>query len=289
VKNIFSPKQIKSLPKAVRIQNLIILVLAQYFAVYFISNSGNNIKSILVDPRLFFLSLSTVLIAAGGYIINDYYDIKIDYINRPDRVVIGRNIPRRIAIILHTTFNFIGISIGILLSPWIGLVNLASATLLWWYSNYLKRQPLIGNISIGLLSGASVILVVFLYPRNFQLVGIYAFFAAFFSMIREVIKDIEDRTGDEKFGCRTLPIVWGVRRTKILLNVLLVLFFLSFTLLSRQYLGQNWLILSIAIAILIGTFTIRLRFADTRKDFGKLSLYCKLILFLGILSMAFIN
>ena len=116
MENIFSPNQVKSISKAVRIQNLLILVFAQYFAVFFLSNSGHTIKSVLLDPNLFLLSLSTVLIAAGGYLINDYYDIKIDYVNRPQKVVIGRSISRRIAISLHTSFNFLGIAIGIFLS-----------------------------------------------------------------------------------------------------------------------------------------------------------------------------
>ena len=166
MENIFSPNQVKSISKAVRIQNLFILVFAQYFAVFFLADSGHSFKSLLLDHKLFFLSLSTVLIAAGGYLINDYYDIKIDYVNRPEKVVVGKYISRRIAISLHTTFNFLGIAIGIFLSPWIGLVNLTSGTLLWLYSNYLKRQPLVGNIAIGLLSGAAILLVALLYPQN---------------------------------------------------------------------------------------------------------------------------
>jgi 4-hydroxybenzoate polyprenyltransferase len=288
VENLFSPNQVKSITKAVRIQNLFILVFAQYFAVFFLSDPGHSLKSLLLDPKLFFLSLSTVLIAAGGYLINDYYDIKIDYINRPQKVVVGRSISRRSAIGLHTTFNFLGIAIGILLSPWIGLVNLTSATLLWLYSNYLKRQPLVGNLAIGLLSGAAILLVSLLYPQNYKLVALYAFFAAFFSMIREIIKDIEDREGDEKFGCRTLPIVWGVRKTKMLINFLLLVFLATFAGLAKIYLGEYWQAMAIILLLFIIYFMYKLRYADTRKDYGKLSLYCKLILFLGVISMAFI-
>src|SRR5688572_27116286 len=112
---------ITSLFKLTRFGNLLIIGFAQYFTAVFLINS-----STVYDWKLFLLSTSTILIAAGGYIINDYYDIKIDYINKPGRVVIGKQINRRIAILFHSAFSILGILIGLYLSLWIGLLNFVS-------------------------------------------------------------------------------------------------------------------------------------------------------------------
>ena len=137
--------------KLVRFPNLAIIVFTQYMtAIFLVGEAGEGLQYLL-DPNLFKLVLATVLIAAAGYIINDYYDVKIDFINKPDRVVVGRALKRRKAMVLHTAFNFIGILIGFTLSWKIGLLCFASAFMLWFYSNQLKRLPLIGNCFVGLL------------------------------------------------------------------------------------------------------------------------------------------
>src|SRR5690606_34862812 len=107
----------------------------------------------LIDINLLLLVLSTLLIAAAGYIINDYYDVKIDYINKPKRVVVGRILKRRGVMVAHTILNFMGILIGFYLSIWVGIISVGSAFMLWWYSNQLKRLPFIGNFFIAVLTG----------------------------------------------------------------------------------------------------------------------------------------
>src|SRR5688572_11014695 len=126
-----------------RIWNLVILALAQYFTAIMLIDRAN-----VFDVRFFLLVTSTGFIAAAGYIINDYYDIKIDLINKPERVVIGKGITRRYAILYHTLLSLAGIVLGGFLSWKIAAVNLASAAVLWWYSNSLKRQPFIGNLVV---------------------------------------------------------------------------------------------------------------------------------------------
>src|SRR5687768_6379875 len=161
-----------SFARLTRVWNLIIIALAQYLTAAFLIDP----KTIL-DPRLFILSLSTVLIAAAGYIINDYYDIKIDLINKPERVVIGKGITRRYAILYHTLLSFAGVAIGTFLNWKIGVLNLGAAFLLWWYSNSLKRQPLIGNIVVSLLTALAIVIVDALYKTGDPLIFIYAAFA----------------------------------------------------------------------------------------------------------------
>jgi 4-hydroxybenzoate polyprenyltransferase len=272
---------IESLLRLTRFGNLIIIGLAQYCTAYFLADAN-----ILSDFRLFLLTTSTLFIAAGGYIINDYYDIKIDYINKPNRVVIGKGIPRRFAILFHTIFSVTGTIIGFYLGWKIGVINFFSAFLLWWYSNNLKRLPFVGNLSIGFLTGLSIFIVGFLYTEKPSLLFIYSFFAFFMTLIREVIKDMEDLKGDITFGCKTLPIVWGFRKTKQFLYVLTLLFFGTALVLDLTYKPLPSVYLSIFLFAPLLWFVVRLHGADTVKDFTWLSSFCKMIMLLGILSMA---
>src|ERR1700742_3328339 len=113
---------IKALLRLTRFWNLVVIVFAQYCTVAFLIGF-DAVK----DIRLLLLSISTVVIAAAGYIINDYYDIKIDLINKPERVVIGKYIPRRYAILLHSVLSITGVAIGIILGWKIAAINFFSA------------------------------------------------------------------------------------------------------------------------------------------------------------------
>jgi hypothetical protein len=133
----------------------VIIACTQYFTAFFLMKQG---KLVFGDLKFFLLSVSTVMIAAAGYIINDYYDIKIDFINKTDRVVIGKSITRRYAILFHTILSGLGILIGAYVSLWIGAVNVISVFLLWLYSNLLKRLPFVGNLSVAFLTALALVL-----------------------------------------------------------------------------------------------------------------------------------
>jgi 4-hydroxybenzoate polyprenyltransferase len=276
-------KLITSLLRLTRVWNLLIIALAQYFTAAYLVDTGA-----ITNPRLFLLSVSTMLIAASGYIINDYYDVKIDFINKPDRVVVGKSIPRRYALFLHSLFAGIGILIGIYLSVWIGAVHIFSAGLLWLYSNSLKRLPFIGNFAVALLTGLSILVVDALFYPHHSLIWIYSLFAFFMTLVREIVKDMEDLKGDNTFGCKTLPIVWGIRRTKGVIFFILVLFLALVVLINRLYaqLPIEYFVLFLFIPVSVLIFWL-LR-ADVKREFTWLSTFCKLILVLGIISMAFV-
>jgi 4-hydroxybenzoate polyprenyltransferase len=271
----------KSLLRLTRFGNLLIIGFAQYFSAAFLIN-----LSTITDFRLFLLASSTILIAAAGYIINDYYDIKIDYINKPDRVVIGKSIPRRFAILFHTTFSIVGIGIGLYLSWQIAVVHFLSVFLLWWYSNNLKRLPFVGNFSIAFLTALSIYIVSMLYHSANPLITIYAVFAFFMTLVREIIKDMEDLKGDSTFGCKTLPIVWGYRKTKQFLYVILIAFCITVVLLDFVYTALPSIYFISFLFFPLAWLVVRLYNADTVKDFEHLSRFCKIIMLLGILSMA---
>jgi 4-hydroxybenzoate polyprenyltransferase len=281
---VFKTKRfLASFFRLTRVWNLFIIAISQYFTAAALIGFNT-----LTDWRLFVLSTSTVLIAAAGYIINDYYDIKIDLVNKPERVVIGKGITRRYAILFHTLLSMSGVFLGLFLGWRIAAINFASVFLLWWYSNDLKRHPFIGNVVVALMTGIAVMLVDGLYKTGNIMILIYATFAFFMTLVREIIKDMEDLKGDHTFGCRTLPIVWGFRKTKFLIYGILVVFSLIVLVLNLYYtrLPEYFFLAFLLPPILV--LIVRLVRADTKKDFAWLSSFCKLIMILGILSLAFV-
>ncbi|HMP98744.1 MAG TPA: UbiA family prenyltransferase, partial [Cyclobacteriaceae bacterium] len=137
-----------------RYWNLLIIGLAQYFTAIFLID-----KNAWRDINLFLLSSATIMIAAAGYIINDYYDVKIDIINKPEKVVVGKKIMRRVAMLAHLLLSGAGVLLGWYLSVWIGAINAFSALLLWLYSVNLKRLPFTGNFLVALLTALSICIV----------------------------------------------------------------------------------------------------------------------------------
>jgi len=270
-----------------RFPNLLIIALTQYMTALFLANPAGALWAKFAHPGLFWLTSSTLMLAAAGYIINDYYDVKIDYINKPERVIVGRLLKRRIAMIWQLGLNLIGIGIGFILSPWIGLIHCFSAFTLWLYSNQLKRLPFIGNFSIALLTGMSVLVVAVFFGERNWLIFTYAYFAFGITLVREIIKDMEDLKGDETFGCKTLPIVWGIRKTKQFVFGLLALFIGSIFYFvfkaQNQILDTYFMIMIIPATLFIFYFAG----ADTKNKFANLSTFCKLFILSGIISMAF--
>jgi 4-hydroxybenzoate polyprenyltransferase len=271
--------------RLVRMTNLIIIVITQYFTRILLIGPRHEWKSIVMDPTMFLLSVSTVCIAAAGYIINDYFDIKIDIVNKPERVVVGRYLKRRWAMGAHQVLNILGALIGLYVSPWIFLINILCITLLWFYSERYKRLPFIGNFIVASLTGMTLLMLTILFPANRDLVFIYAIFSFFISMIREIVKDMEDMKGDAAHGCRTIPIIWGIAKTKKFLYVWILLLILTMFVMASSLKNPTLLFLFVILLIPIGMLTFVLFRADTRRNFRKLSSLCKLIMLLGLLTM----
>lgn len=265
-----------------------------------------------LNPYYFILLIiSSVCIAAAGYIINDYFDLNIDQVNKPEAIVIQKIIRRRWAIVWHLLLSATGVTIAFCLSwklknPVIGFANFGCVLLLWLYSTSFKKRLLIGNVLISLLT-AWVILVIYfselsvsrfeepLYRNTiksvFKFTIIYSAFAFIISLIREVVKDMEDREGDARYGCRTVPIVWGIPATKMF--VMVWLFVLGSALVIIQLYGMLkgwWLgsVYSIALVIVpLGIVFMKLKNAASTGDYHQLSNRIKWVMLAGILSMIF--
>jgi 4-hydroxybenzoate polyprenyltransferase len=271
--------------RLVRMTNLVIVALTQYLTRILLIGPRDDWKSIVTDIDLFVLALSTVCIAAAGYIINDYFDVKIDIVNKPERVVVGRYLKRRWAMGAHQVLNVVGAVLGLAVSPYIFMINVFSITLLWFYSERYKRLPFIGNFIVSLLTGLTLLILTVHYPANRHLVFIYAVFSFFISLIREVVKDMEDIRGDEAHGCRTLPIIWGIRRTKTFLYSVIVIFVLTLFVMARALQNNLLTLLFLLLLIPIALLVMRLYQADTRRDFKEISGLCKIIMLLGLITM----
>lgn len=279
---------IRGLLRISRPINLLLVAFAQLMAAFFLVETTAAGLPVFEDYKLFLIVFATVLITAAGYMINDYYDVKIDYVNRPHEVVVGKGIKRRVVLFLHSVLNFTAIGIGFWVAPKIAAVNFFAAFLLWIYSNQLKREPFIGNLTVAFLTGLSVYLVAFYYQKSELLVLTYAIFAFFLNLIREIIKDIEDRPGDRKHGCRTLPIVIGFRKTKQVIFLIALGFVCSILIvifkINNPIVFAYFGLLGLAFA----WFMWRIYQADRKRHFTQLSTAAKILMLVGTLSMAFL-
>lgn len=287
--------------RLIRLPNLLIIALTLYFTRYFllrpmIEINGWNIK--LSNFHFLLLNLSVILIAAGGYIINDYFDTKIDAINKPYKVVVGKGITRRSAMLSHIILSTLGVALGAYISfkvglPKLALIHVMATGLLWFYSTDFKKMVLIGNIVIALLSGIIPLIAALYEPNNiyvtWRFVFGYCIFAFIVSLIREIIKDMEDAEGDAAENCKTLPILLGIQPAKYIVIALSLITIAGLAyiqygqLLSKDYISFWYF--SLAIQIPLFALIIQLLLARYPKHYNFASTLSKIILLAGVLSM----
>ena len=307
--------------KLVRFENLLMIVFTQWLLRYVVLQKivrDYGLQLELGDTLFALVIISTVLIAAAGYIINDYFDVKTDLINHPDTVVVDRVIKRRWAIILHISFTFLGLVLGVYAALKTGYLRLAvfhvvAAVLLWFYSTHFKKMLLVGNVVVSLLT-AAVAFMPFVYEMGvmqkthpgfildytaltwvaFKTTALFSVFAFLTSMAREIIKDVEDYKGDAATGGSTLPIAWGIRTAKlvvffVLVITFLLLFFVLYNTVKSQRvlftLNNLYLLLALMLPLLL--LAGYLAKASESREFKRASLFLKLIMLLG-LSYSFI-
>ncbi|MEJ7625785.1 MAG: geranylgeranylglycerol-phosphate geranylgeranyltransferase [Ferruginibacter sp.] len=297
--------------RLIRWPNLVFIALTQclFFFCVFDSVITGSVFSFFSLTWFLLLMTASVFIAAAGYIINDYFDMHIDTINKPDKVVVDKIVKRRWAIVWHFVLSAMGVLISLLFSwktgNWIiASVNILCVFLLWFYSTTFKKKLLVGNIIISALT-AWVILVIYFANTSsiqtgtpgfdtrkfFKFTALYAGFAFIISLIREVIKDLEDKEGDARYNCATMPIMWGVPSTKVFTGVWLVVSVSAISLILIYAWQLGWKISVIYCIVLIVWPLIlvlqKLNKAVTSSDYHKLSTLLKFIILAGILSMLF--
>lgn len=295
--------------KLIRYQNLLLLALMQLVFRYGFFKF-QNIPLSLADWQYFLLVLSTILIAAGGYVMNNIVDQNTDNDNKPQDVVVGKTISEAKAYNIYVALNCVGVGIGFYLSnvimkPGFASIFILIAATLYLYATSLKQMILIGNIIVALLLAFSVVIIgIFdLYPATyegnqsqmaviFSILLDYAILTFFLNFIREIVKDLEDVNGDYNHGINTLPIIAGISRTTKIVFALSfipligILFYIYNNLFLLIYTTIYFLIFVIGPLLY---FTIKIWTAKTKKDFKQLSLLLKWILFFGILSIVVIT
>ena len=300
--------------KLIRYKNLLIIALLQILLRYVLIIPillKYDIEPALSGVNFFLLVLSTVLLAASGYVINDYFDLRTDRINRPENVIIGKLVKRRVALLLHVLFSFTGVFIGLYLAYITRKENyvfifIFIPAILWAYSTTLKKQMLIGNLTIALLTAIVPYMVVSLefaalqHVHGKEIINTpacslawfwttgFAFFAFIINLTREIIKDIQDIPGDKAIGCKSLPIEIGIPYSKVIVTILSVasviavwlIYFLMKDLKSIPF-ANIYLLTFITLPYLYLIFTISK--AKEPGDFKKASAICKWIMLFGVL------
>jgi 4-hydroxybenzoate polyprenyltransferase len=299
--------------RLIRWNNLFIILLTQIlvWACVLMPLQKWTKDALLLDTLNFsLLCLSTILIAAAGYIINDYFDIKIDAINRPQKVILESAIHRRAAIIYHSVLNIVGLLLAAIVAlkagklHWLS-VQLFCTLILFLYSSHFKRMFVIGNIVVALLT-ALTIFTLFVYepllwhflseppmmqksgaqlPNPIWMLGIYTCFAFVLTWMREVVKDMEDHIGDAAEGCVTMPIKLGLKKTTIFVQILSLAAIIPLLIASYKVQGILGIYTLIFLALPLIIWVLYLPKQATTQHYFQMSRYLKIIMVFGIGSL----
>lgn len=299
--------------RLVRWLNLLIIALSMFlfqFCIVRLYLDAADTSPTLTWPYFSLLVLATVLIAAAGNAANDYFDFELDRAYKPDRVIIGRYFSLDTVFGIQLGLNVAGVLCGFFLSYRfgnlrLGYIFLSSAALLWLYAQILKRYILIGNLVVAGLSAFVFVLPVLfeqhlsdffasehlLLARSIILTELkwYFLFAFVVSLIREMVKDAEDKEGDAAFGMRSLAVVLPLALVNGLivllsLAVMLALAILQFYFWKQGLHGHFWFTLFfVQFQLLINLFLAIT--ARTKADYHNLSVFYKLLMFFGIATL----
>lgn len=304
--------------KLARWPNLLIVFLAQLLIWWGVIRPVGDLPGgsvlFLQWHHFILLSLTTILIAAAGYIINDYYDRAIDQINKPEKVIVGRFFSVRLTLRLYAFLNLSALVLSLYLSIRLQIMALAAIQLfcmflLWLYAAVLKARPVWGNVAVALLTALTILILVayepLMYPfrslsfliigprhslmNPLWVIGVYAFFAFMTTWMREIVKDMQDVKGDAAVGCRTLPIVAGLKTATLLVAFLGIMVVLALAGVALSLMRSEWLVLSayllLALVLPVLLLIVQIFKDDTPGHYGKWSGRLKLIMLLGILAL----
>ncbi len=308
----------RSIFKLFRISNLVLIVLLQVFLrKYFISPMLNSfgLELQLSDFQFILVLLMTLCITSAGYVINDYFDLKRDYINRnPNDVIVGKTVPRRAAMATHLVLSAIGILIGFYLAyvlhVWVlALLPIFIAGLLWFYSTEYKRQFIIGNIVLAILGVLPIVLTVLYEPALFKaylnpeyraisilifkVVGFFTSIAFGINLLYALVKDLQDLPGDEATNCRTLPIVAGEMASKFTFTIVSVmLIFALFYVQNMQYANKAYvplmyIVFGLELPLIIANTMLYL--TNKTEKYKYVAQLMSIVMVIGIFSILVLN
>ncbi len=275
------------------------------------------LKQVHMEPQLppgsfVMLVLATVFITAGGYVINDYFDRKIDRVNKPGNQIVGALIYPRHAMAYHMVFTILGVILGTWVALkagelYLSLVFFIVSGLLWFYSTSYKHELLLGNVMVALLTSlVPFIVLLFELPMLARAYGTninyvlpvlmkwvlgFSLFAFLVNLIREIVKDSEDFEGDQAYGKKTIPVVWGMgaaRSISLLLIALTVaLFVIAWIMFVPDFTSLVYFVVFIILPLVV-TAILLVRETGTQA-YHRASLWLKLIMLTGLGYMVIVN
>jgi len=278
-----------SMFSVVRGYNILIVVIAQYLASIYIMAHDRPLGEVVFDLNLFFLVLASSATIAGGYIINSFYDSEKDLINRPIKTSLDRIVSQNTKLSFYFILNFM----AAIMASYVSFRAVVFFSLyifgIWFYSHKLKKLPLIGNLTSAILT-ITPFFAIFLYYKNFEVViFVHALFLFLIISMRELTKDLENIKGDLALNYHTIPVVYGVKASKIMLTILVGLTFIpTYFLMNYFPIGKMNYFFYLSIVLLIG-FLVLLWRSSSKAQFLLLHNILKIIILAGVFCIPLID
>ena len=278
-----------SLLSVIRGYNILILIFAQYLAAIFIFSPKKSARSTVLDIDLFFIVLASICVVASGYIINNFYDAKLDRINRPLKSGLDSYVKQSTKLSLYFILNFIGFIFGYLISWKAAMFFGVYIFGIWFYSHKLKRYPFTGLIAATVLT-ILPFFAIFVYYKNFsKIIFVHAVFLFLVIMVRELIKDLQNMKGALVNDYETFPVVYGEVITKKLCVFLLFLTLVPIVILFNypaiSYM-KYYFYFALVVLVFIGIYMWN---STNTKQYRMLHNVLKVLLLIGVFSLIFID
>ena len=281
--------KILSLFSVVRGYNIPIIALAQYLSAIFILDKESRALDVLLDPNLFFIVMASSLTIASGYIINNFYDAQKDLINRPKKSMLDRLVSQQTKLYVYFSLNFLVVLLAFLVS-WRAVVFFSAYIfLIWFYSHKLKKYPVIGNLTAAFLAVLPFFAILMYFKNFYEVIFAHATFLYLLILTRELIKDLENLTGDLANNYRTIPVMFGQKTSKQIITFLTFLTLIPVYLLIDVYnIGYMDIYFYVGMIIIV-YFLFKLWNAQSQKQYLHLHNILKLLIVAGVFSIILIE
>ncbi|MDC6404610.1 MULTISPECIES: geranylgeranylglycerol-phosphate geranylgeranyltransferase [Maribacter] len=281
--------KVLSLFSVVRGYNLLMIILAQYLASIYILSPNLPLRQVVFDVNLFVIVIASALVIAAGYIINNFYDAEKDLINKPRKTMLDRLVSQRFKLSTYFILNFLAVFAASYVSFRAVLFFSAYIFGIWFYSHKVKKIPFFGNFVSATLA-ITPFFAVFVYYKNFEtVIFVHAMFLFLLILARELIKDLENISGDVAQNYRTIPIIYGVNVSKFLIAILMLLTLIPALLLIFKF-DVGYMKYYFAGCILLFILFLGILFkSSTRKHFLWLHNILKLVIVVGVFSILLID
>lgn len=278
-----------SLFSSIRGYNILVIILAQYLTSIYILAPHLPLRKVVFDVNLFVLVLASALAIAGGYIINNFYDVEKDVINRPLKTKLDGYIKQRTKLHTYFIFNFLSVVLASYVSFRAVLFFSIYIFGIWFYSHKLKKYAFVGNITASILAVVPFF-AVFIYYRNFDyVIFVHATFLFLIISMREVVKDLENLKGDLVQNYMTIPVKYGVPFSKKMLTLIAILTLIPVSLLITKFQLGYMDYYFYGSVILLVLFCVFLWKSNSKIQYVLLHNFLKFIIVIGVFSIVLID